>query len=176
MYSTPKKTFETYSLGDRTLKKGLYGADVDVLVRKLINYQYLRSDGLKRQSGYYLFDNQVEQAVKYFQEDASLTVNGVVDSSTENALLVWSSSKTHLRLGVRDLYVGCSGEDVETLIQLLNKANCPPNPEKFKIDNDMYIYTDDIATAVRVFQAFAGLTVTGRADLTTINKLKASTK
>ena len=99
MYSAPKKTFKTYTLGDRTLKKGLYGADVDELVRKLINYQYLRSDGLKRQSGYYLFDNQVEQAVKYFQEDASLTVNGVVDSSTENALLVWSSSCCSL-LGV----------------------------------------------------------------------------
>ena len=176
MYSTPKKTFETYSLGDRTLKKGLYGADVDELVDKLVNCKYLRTDGLKKQSGYYLFDSQVEQAVKYFQEDAFLATNGIFDANSNKVLSNWTPSKTQLRLGMRDLYVGCSGDDVGTLIQLLNEAKCPPNPNLFKKDNDKFVYTEDVATAVRVFQAFAGLTVTGRADLITINKLKSSTK
>ncbi|MCQ2279922.1 MAG: peptidoglycan-binding protein [Bacteroidales bacterium] len=77
-------------------------------------------------------------------------------------------------LGNRSLTVGDSGNDVYELVKLLEKAGCPPNPKL--LEDKGRKYTTDVAMAVKVFQAFAGLSVTGIADIDTINKLKSSAK
>lgn len=125
-------------------------------------------------SGYHLYDSQVERAIKYFQQDAGLKMTGIFDQETKSALEKWSTLRTTLRLGVRDLSTSTFGDDVAELIRLLQKAGFPP--DRSKIENDGKKYTEDVAMAVRVFQAFYGLPVTGIADLKTINKLKSLVK
>ena len=175
LYSTPKpvaKTYKTYSLGDRTLKKGLYGKDVNELVSKLQSNHYLRSDFSATQSDYYLFNQDVERAVRQFQKDAKIKETGVVGDTEVTALNTWNGNNSTLVLGVRDLKQNDSGTDVLDLIQLLNKAGFPPEPEKLEGNK----YNEEVRKAVKTFQAFAGLTVTGIADLTTIEKLKTTAK
>ena len=175
LYSTPKpaaKTYKTYSLGDRTLKRGLYGKDVNELVSKLQSNYYLRNDFSATQSDYYLFNQDVERAVKQFQKDAKIKETGAVGETEVSLLGSWSSSKSTLVLGVRDLKQNDSGSDVLELIELLNKAGFPPEPDKL----DGNKYNEEVRKAVKTFQAFAGLEVTGIADKATIEKLKASAK
>ncbi len=175
IYTAPKpapKTYKTYSLGDRTLKKGLYGKDVNELVQKLQNYYYLRSDFSASKSDYYLFDQEVEKAVKQFQKDAKLKETGIIGSAEITALGSWNGAYSTKVLGVRDLILNIHGNDVLDLIELLNKAGFPPNPEKLEGDR----YNEEVRKAVKTFQAFAGLAVTGIADKATIEKLKASAK
>ena len=175
LYSTPKpaaKTYKTYSLGDRTLKRGLYGKDVNELVSKLQSNYYLRNDFSATQSDYYLFNQDVERAVKQFQKDAKIKETGIVGETELSLLGTWNSSKSTLVLGVRDLKQNDSGADVLALIELLNKAGFPPEPEKL----DGNKYNEEVRKAVKTFQAFAGLEVTGIADRTTIERLKASAK
>ena len=77
-------------------------------------------------------------------------------------------------LGDRTLSVGNIGDDVSELVKLLEKAGCPPNPKLLE-DNGRK-FTADVEMAVRVFQAFAGLPVTGVVDNATIGKLKSVVK
>ena len=175
LYSKPKptpKTYKTYALGDRTLKRGLYGKDVNELVTKLQDFYYLRTDFSATQSDYYLFDKDVEIAVKRFQKDAKLKETGIVDSAEIKALGAWNGAYSTKVLGVRDLVLNICGTDVLDLIGLLNKAGFPPNPEKLEGDK----YNEEVKKAVKTFQAFSGLNVTGKADLVTIEKLKSSAK
>lgn len=172
--STATPAYETYSLGDRTLSQGSYGSDVDELVSKLKKYYYLKSDFSAKKAGYALYDATVVAAVKDFQQDAGLSVSGTFGSKDKSALNHWDASKTKIKLGIRSLTVGDSGNDVYELVKLLEKAGCPPNPKL--LEDKGRKYTTDVAMAVKVFQAFAGLSVTGIADIDTINKLKSSAK
>ena len=80
-------------------------------------------------------------------------------------------------LGIRTLAYNAdspvSGADVAELIELLNKAGFPPNQKKLKYSGGKAVFTKDIETAVRLFQAYNGLTVNGNVDETTLDKLKA---
>lgn len=172
--SKPVKNYMNYSLGDRTLSQGLYGNDVDALVTKLKNFHYLRESYSTQKNNYSLYSADVAQGVKYFQKDAGLPVTGVMDSKTKKAFDDWSAYKSTRRLGIRKLEEGDEGEDVAELIRLLTKAGFAPNPEK--VGENERKYSQDVATAVKVFQAFCGLTVTGIADYDTIDKLKSKAK
>lgn len=171
--STPKKTIATYSLGDRTLKSGLYGADVTELSNLLVKKKYIRSSWLKQKSGYTLYDPTIVSAVKRFQKDAGLTQDGNVDATTSARLSSWNESKTTMMLGVRDLSVGMSGKDVDELIALLRKAGYAPDPDKLKFENNNAIFTEDVKIAVKMFQAYNKLTPNGEVDTITLTKLKA---
>jgi len=168
------KEYETYSLGDRILTKGMYGKDVNELVGKLIKYYYLRPDFSAQKSGYSLYDAAVVEAVKNFQQDAGLPVTGSFGKEDKAALDKWDVSKTKIRLGIRDLSREFRGNDVYELVQLLGKAGCPPDPKL--LEEDGQLYTADVEMAVRVFQAFAGMPVTGIADWDTVSKLKSVAK
>lgn len=177
--STPKKTIETYSLGDRTLSSGLYGADVTELTMLLVSKNYLNRNLVATKSGHSLFDANVVTAVKNFQKDANLSQTGKVDSNTAAKLQSWSSSNTTIRLGVRDLAYSdteIEGYDVTELVELLKKAGYAPNPELIKKNGDKTVFTEDIATAVKMFQAYNGLPVTGEVDSNTLTKLRAKAK
>ena len=173
---TPKKTVANYELGDRTLKKGLYGHDMVELITLLENTFYLRKGIAKKQNGYYLYNEDVKTAVGHFQSDASLPVSGEADSNTVSSLKTWSKSKTTIQLGVRDLALSENGHDVDELIRLLTIVGFAPDPSLLTKSGNHYIFTSDVKRALEMFQAYSNLTVTGTTDIPTVNKLNALAK
>ena len=174
--TAPKKTIANYELGDRTLKSGLYGHDMEALIKLLEDNLYIRKGSAKKQNGYLLFDNNIKKAVSQFQTDASITVNGEVDAQTISKLRAWSKNKTTIELGVRDLSLSEYGNDVDELVKMLTAAGYAPDPSKLTKNDGHYVFTADIKRAVEMFQAFNGLTVNGTTDTATVNKLKALAK
>ena len=79
-------------------------------------------------------------------------------------------------LGIRELSAPMEGYDVTQLVELLNKAGYPPNPQLIQKSGNKTKYTEDIATAVKMFQAYNGLSATGNADMATIEKLRGKAK
>lgn len=71
-----------YGLGDRTLKKGIEGADVEELQEKLIALGYK----LPKYGADGDFGTETENAVKEFQQANGLTVDGIVGKATFAAL------------------------------------------------------------------------------------------
>jgi peptidoglycan hydrolase-like protein with peptidoglycan-binding domain len=173
-YSAPAKTPATYSLGDRTLSNGLYGNDVDELIPYLVRYSYIRSTtGLIKKGGYYVYDANVANAVKHFQKDAGLTADGKITSSQLTTLKGWDIDKTTIPLGFRELTTSTSGYDVDELVRLLTTAGYAPDPVKLQKSGDHYVFTEDIQTAIKVFQAYNGIKPTGELDATTLSTLKS---
>ncbi|MBD5217964.1 MAG: peptidoglycan-binding protein [Bacteroidales bacterium] len=174
VYSAPTKTAGDYSLGDRTLSTGIHGSDVDQLVPYLVRYYYLKEGVVSKKSGHYVYDSNVVNAVKHFQKDAGLAQDGKLDSKVLTKLKAWSSSQTTIPLGFRDLSAAAetSGYDVDELIQLLKNAGFPPNPAKLKKSGSHYVFTEDILTALKAFQAYHGIRPNGELNATTLAKLK----
>lgn len=182
-YSAPRpapKTYKTYNLGDRTLKSGLYGNDVSKLTALLVSKNYLNSSWITMQNGYPIYNSAVVSAVKRFQKDAGKAQDGVMTASLASELESWDASKSTLVLGIRNIQynssIDLSGNDVNELIALLRSAGFPPDPSKLKYIGNKAIFTEDIETAVKLFQAYNGLTPDGLVDETTINKLKAKAR
>ena len=177
-YSKPKpKTAGDYSIGDRTLRTGIHGSDVTSLTGYLATALYINRSWIKEKEGYSLYDATIASAVKHFQKDAGLPQTGIADQTTINKLKSWNNSKTTVILGTRELSYSESstdkGTDVTELVNLLTKAGFAPDPKKIVMTNDGRTeFTKDIATAVRFFQAYNNLSVTGRADEATIKALK----
>lgn len=182
-YSAPKpapKTYKTYDLGDRTLKSGLYGNDVSKLTSLLVSKKYMSSSWITMQNGYPVYNARVISAVKRFQKDAGKAQDGIMTSSLATTLENWDESKTTLVLGIRNLGYNeaaeLAGNDVNELIALLRNAGFPPDPSKLKYNGSKAVFTKDIETAVKLFQAYNGLTPDGKVDETTISKLKTVAK
>jgi murein L,D-transpeptidase YcbB/YkuD len=76
-----------YKLGDRTLKKGAFGRDVDELADILIKLKLFDKQKIKKQNGYTLFDESMVLAVKGFQKSKRMRESGTVDSLTARKLL-----------------------------------------------------------------------------------------
>lgn len=174
------KTYKTYDLGDRTLKSGLYGNDVSKLTSLLVSKKYMNSSWITMQNGYPVYNARVVAAVKRFQKDAGKTQDGIMTSALSTDLENWDASKTTLVLGIRNLgYNEASemvGNDVNELVALLRSAGFPPNPAKLKYKGNKAVFTKDIETAVKLFQAYNGLTPNGHVNDATIAKLKAAAK
>ena len=177
-YVAPKpkpkvKTVADYTLGDRTIKSGTYGADVNTLAELLVNNLYIKRNALSRKGGYYVCNAAMLAAIKHFQRDAGYSATGTVDSNTATALQAWSPSKTSVSLGFREIKVNTAGQDVNQLITLLNKAGYPPDPKKLKYSNGNAVFTSDVQMAVKMFQAYNHIRVTGNPDAATLAKLKS---
>lgn len=81
--STNYSTRNEIGLGGRVLKRGSSGADVTELVNILLKKGYLKlDDGGTYVSGIYTYDKVIEDAVKRFQEDNGLEIDGICGSST----------------------------------------------------------------------------------------------
>jgi hypothetical protein len=81
--SGSSKSSASLQLGSRTLRKGMSGTDVTELVNILLRKQYLKMDnGTVQVTGSYSFDETIEGAVKKFQSDNGLTVDGICGSTT----------------------------------------------------------------------------------------------
>lgn len=175
-YTAPKKTPATYSIGDRTLKQGVHGADVNQLVSYLISNFYINESLLKKNGEYYIYDSNVVEAVKHFQKDAKMEVTGHADYSTYSQLKSWDSDNTTITLGIREVKIGTSGYDVDELIKMLTTAGFAPDPQKLHKVKQHYEFTEDIMMAVKMFQAYNKMEATGLVDDKTIKKLKKFSK
>lgn len=175
VYTPPAKTAGDYSLGDRTLSTGIHGSDVDQLVPYLVRNYYLKDGVVAKKGGYYVYDSNVVNAVKHFQKDAGLTQDGKLTSSGVSALKSWSASQTTIPLGFRELsaVAETSGFDVDELIQLLINAGFSPDPAKLKKSGSHYVFTDDILTAIKMFQAYNDIQPNGELNSATLSKLKS---
>lgn len=171
-YSAPTKTAADYSLGDRTIKSGIYGADVNKLAELLVSKYYLKRNSVSKKSGYTLYDANMSAAIKHFQRDAGLTVSGTVDNATSVALQTWDESKTTIDLGFRDITEGTAGYDVSQLIKLLTAAGYSPESSKLEYKSGNAVFNSEVAMALKMFQAYNQLEVTGIPDTQTITKLK----
>lgn len=178
VYTPPAKTAGDYSLGDRTLSTGIHGSDVDQLVPYLVRYYYLKDGVVSKKGGYYVYDSNVVNAVKHFQKDAGLTQDGKLTSDVLTKLKSWSSSQTTIPLGFRDLSAAAetSGFDVDELIKLLINAGYSPDPAKLKKSGTHYVFTDDVHTALKAFQAYHSIQPDGELNAVTLAKLKTYDK
>lgn len=178
VYTPPPKTAGDYSLGDRTLSTGIHGSDVDQLVPYLVRYYYLKDGIVSKKGGYYVYDSNVVNAVKHFQKDAGLTQDGKLTASAVSTLKSWSASRTTIPLGFRELSAAAetSGFDVDELVQLLINAGYSPDPAKLKKSGSHYVFTDDILTAIKMFQAYNGIQPNGELNSATLSKLKTFKK
>lgn len=175
--ATPTKTIATYQLGDRTLKEGVYGNDVTSLVNLLVSKKYIHKDRITMRSGYAVYDSNVKNAIIRFQNDARLSNNGIATTETVSQLRSWDANKTTLVLGVRDLELNDSGDDVNMLIQQLSNAGFAPDPSKLEYDSKGKAkMTSDIMMGIKIFQAHHKLPTTGNVDFETLKKLKTYSK
>ena len=178
VYTPPAKTAGDYSLGDRTLSTGIHGSDVDQLVTYLVRYYYIKEGVVSKKSGYYVYDSNVVNAVKHFQKDAGLTQDGKLTYEVLTKLKAWSPSQTTIPLGFRELSASAetSGFDVDELIKLLINAGYSPDPAKLKKSGTHYVFTDDVHTALKAFQAYHSIQPDGELNAVTLAKLKSYDK
>lgn len=166
-----KPTISTYKLGQRVLKKGLYGADVNELANLLNEKKYVNKDLLSYREGFVAYDVYIESVIKTFQKDADIQIDGITSKNTIDKLKNWYSKPTYT-LGIRTLNTNNFGADVTELIELLTKAGFPPDPAKMEYSmSGAAMYSEDIICAIKLFQAFSRLNVTGVLDAATIKKL-----
>ena len=179
LYSAPKKDYKTFSLGDRTLTAGLFGADVDELVTLLVQKNYYTNKWVQKKNGYSLYDAKMASAVKRFQKDAGISQTGTITASILPKLQNWSADKSTIVLGIRELKYAkpeLSGEDVDELVNLLIAAGYSPDSSKFKKNGSHLIFTKDIEEAVKIFQAYNGEAPTGIVNENTLAKLRKKAK
>lgn len=178
IYTPPAKTAGDYSLGDRTLSSGIHGSDVDQLVPYLVRNYYLKEGIVSKKGGFYIYDSNIVNAVKHFQKDAGLTQDGKFTTEVLTKLKSWSPSQTTIPLGFRELSASAetSGFDVDELVQLLINAGYSPDSTKLKKSGSHYVFTDDILTAIKMFQAYNGIQPNGEMNSATLSKLKTFKK
>ena len=140
-----------YALGDRTLSRGMTGADVLELQQRLQAYAYYSGtlDGN--------FGAGTYRAVREFQSRNSLTVTGIVDAATAYKLL--SSDAEYALVDTALAYVlssGMTGEGVKELQRQLRQT--------YYYDGKITgTFDASVTRAVKAFQASVGLTVDGKA-------------
>ena len=178
IYTSPAKTAGDYSLGDRILSSGVHGSDVDQLVPYLVRNYYLKEGIVSKKGGFYIYDSNIVNAVKHFQKDAGLTQDGKFTTEVLTKLKSWSPSQTTIPLGFRELSASAetSGFDVDELVQLLINAGYSPDSTKLKKSGSHYVFTDDILTAIKMFQAYNGIQPNGEMNSATLSKLKTFKK
>lgn len=141
----------------------------------LVRFYYIKEGVASKKGGYHVYDHTVVAAVKHFQKDAELPQNGIVTSDVLHILKGWHPSKTTIPLGFRELSTdeGTSGFDVDELVELLTAAGYAPDWSKLDKSNNHYIYSEDIVTAVKAFQAYHNIKPDGELNSATIAKLKS---
>ncbi len=167
-----------WKLGERALGQGMRGTDVDRLVAYLTRYYYLHDGDAAEADGRCVYNAAVVEAVRHFQRDAGYVPDGKCTGAMVQRLKEWDPDRTTIALGFRPLTVAgkMSGYDVDCLIDKLISAGCSPDKTKLCKQGRHYVFTDDVLTALKVFQATHGLRPTGELDEPTLKKLSSVKK
>ena len=149
------------------MKKDSYGADVKQLTDWLVKCDYLKSTQVsKNYLDYVVYDDAVVNAVKAFQKDMGITVDGSAGSTTVDKLKSYATS--YYKLGDRVLKVGMSGTDVaEMKNYLIDKGYLQGT-----IVKGVILFDTTIENALKAFLADVGLEWAGQTDSDIIFYLK----
>ncbi|KSU88645.1 N-acetylmuramoyl-L-alanine amidase [Priestia veravalensis] len=143
------------------LKKGSRGNEVRTLQQKLtsLGYDTKGVDGI--------FGNNTDTALRRFQKDRGLSVNGVVDSATQKAL---NGAKPGVKPPATStgLKKGSRGNEVRALQQKLTSLG-------FSTKGIDGVFGNNTDAALRQFQKARGLSVTGVVDAATQKALNGTT-
>lgn len=74
-------------LGDRLLTKGVFGADVEMLVSLLKSKQIIDDNRIEKKNGYCVYNDYLTSAIKNFQLKENLLSTGICDKNTVKRLL-----------------------------------------------------------------------------------------
>ncbi len=143
----------------RLVKRGCCGDDVADIQRRLSKLGY--DLGLPGPDG--IFKNLTEKAVKMFQQDRGLLVDGIVGEDTWHELV-----EATYCIGDRDLYLReplFRGDDVRQLQKWLNTLGVTVGP----VDG---VFGPQTKRAVEEFQLSTGLPVDGIVGFTTLQAFK----
>ena len=158
----------------------LFGNDINLLVKLLEEKLYIREKWVSKKEGLFLYDSQVESAVKHFQKDAGVSQTGQVATTDLQSLKQWDKEKTTAVLGVRDLFfienMPMFGTDVDELVLLLGKKGLMPETSEIEKKNGHAVFTKDIEMAVKLYQASNDMADTGFVDEAFVNSIKKQTK
>ncbi|WP_273851730.1 peptidoglycan-binding protein [Guptibacillus spartinae] len=147
------------AFGDQELKLGMNNQDVKELQDVLKAKGYFT---YHTSTGYY--GPITEDAVSQFQKAVGLKATGVATTDTLQKLGASKVSKSSASTSSSVLQVGSRGQDVTNLQAKLKEASY----YSYNVDG---IYGQITQKAVQDFQKAKGLSVTGKADATTISAL-----
>ena len=149
----------SYTVGSRTMKKDLYGADVKQLTEWLVKCEYLKPSLVyKNSSGYIVYDENVVAAVTAFQKDMGLTADGLAGSTTVEKLKSYAAS--YYKLGDRVLKVGMTGTDVAQMKNYLIDKGYLEGPKV----KGAILFDANIEKGLKTFLADVGLDWNGQTD------------
>lgn len=143
----------TSSWRTTTLRSGSTGVNVRRLETMLYNLYYNPGtiDGT--------FDANTEAAVRAFQSDVGLTVDGIVGTNTYSALV----SAHRFSMQSRILSIGCEGDDVAELQKRLNRFRKYGGAQysSMPVIAEDGVFGSGTQSAVIAFQQASGLTADG---------------
>ena len=149
----------SYTVGSRVMKKDLYGADIKQLTDWLVKCEYLKASQVyKNTSGYVVYNDDVVNAVKAFQKDMGLSVDGSAGSTTIEKLKAYAAS--YYKLGDRVLKVGMTGTDVSQMKNYLIDKGYLEGPKA----KGAILFDANIENGLKAFLADVGLDWNGQTD------------
>ena len=149
----------SYTVGSRVMKKDLYGADIKQLTDWLVKCEYLKASQVyKNTSGYVVYNDDVVNAVKAFQKDMGLSVDGSAGSTTIEKLKAYAAS--YYKLGDRVLKVGMTGTDVSQMKNYLIDKGYLEGPKA----KGAILFDANIEKGLKAFLADVGLDWNGQTD------------
>lgn len=149
----------SYTVGSRVMKKDLYGADIKQLTDWLVKCEYLKASQVyKNTSGYVVYNDDVVNAVKAFQKDMVLSVDGSAGSTTIEKLKAYAAS--YYKLGDRVLKVGMTGTDVSQMKNYLIDKGYLEGPKA----KGAILFDANIEKGLKAFLADVGLDWNGQTD------------
>jgi hypothetical protein len=161
-------TAKIYNLGDRVISYGASGKDVKELADYLIRYGYLKKDDLDvLGSGDITFNLKMEDAIKQFQKDCGLFVDGKAGTSTINFIKMYQTD-SYKDLGDRVLKSGMRGTDVTQLINILIDKKYLHGP----LLKGSSLFDESVRIAVVAFQIATGIDADGIVNTQTVYFLK----
>lgn len=165
--TTTYKSAGTYSLGDRAIKKNVYGSDVKTASDHLVKLGYLTEDQVtKNSTGYVICNDDFVNAISAFEKDNALTVDGALSILELSTLK--SAAADFKNLGDRELTVGMEGTDVAQMKNLLiDKKYIDSEPSKVAI-----LFDDELLGYLKIFLEDIGLDWEGKVDSQMVYFLK----
>jgi N-acetylmuramoyl-L-alanine amidase len=153
---------EPHALVDQPLRLGLRSVAVPELRHRLVQLGFLATDGAAPEPE--LFDQALDRAVRSFQQQRGLRIDGVVDRETYRALdeARWRLGDRILSYAVRHPYVG---DDVAGLQQRLIEMG-------FDCGRADGVFGPRTETALRDFQRNVGLPADGTCGPATLRALR----
>lgn len=161
------KSSGSYTIGDRPIKKDLYGSDVKTASDYLVKLGYLNEDKIsKNSSGYVVCDDAFVEAISSFEKDNSMAVDGALSILELSTLK--SIAAEFKNLGDRELTVGMKGTDVAQMKNLLiEKKYIEAEPVKVAI-----LFDDELLGYLNRFLEDIGLDWEGKVDSQMVYFLK----